>query len=245
MEPIDYLVAMWRSRWVIALLTVLGLGAGLLVATNTTPTYQARSSVLLTPSPGVANNELGEVGNYMNYQIHSYAELVNSRVVLDPVLDDVSLPYGVDWLENQVNAQVPVNTSIIDISVDDTDPARAARLANSVARHLETAVEAAAPEPSDDASTLELQTVAQATRPQNPIAPRTALYLAGGAGLGFFLAVLLGLARFALVRSRQTSEPSSPGRRAAAGTTSGTSAGTSSGEQVHTVSDRELEGVRS
>ena len=110
MEPIDYLVAVWRSRFVIVLLTALGLGAGLLVATNTTPTFQAKSAVLLTPSPGVSNDELGEVGNYMNYQIHSYAELVNSRVVLDPVLEDVDLPYGVDWLAAQVDAQVPVNT---------------------------------------------------------------------------------------------------------------------------------------
>lgn len=237
MEPIDYLVAVWRSRFVIVLLTVLGLGAGLLVATNTTPTYQARSAVLLTPSPGVSNDELGEVGNYMNYQIHSYAELVNSRVVLDPVLEDVDLPYGVDWLAAQVDAQVPVNTSIIDISVDDTDPARAARLANAVAKHLETAVEAAAPEPSEGASTLELQTVADATTPQNPIAPRTPLYAAGGAGMGFFLAVLFGLARFALLRSRQVAGPSSSGRRAAAEAFPG--------EQDYTVPERELEGIRS
>ena len=223
MEPIDYLVAVWRSRFVIVLLTALGLGAGLLVATNTTPTYQAKSAVLLTPSPGVSNDELGEVGNYMNYQIHSYAELVNSRVVLDPVLEDVDLPYGVDWLAAQVDAQVPVNTSIIDISVDDTDPARAARLA--------------APEPSEGASTLELQTVADATTPQNPIAPRTPLYVAGGGGVGFFLAVLLGLARFALLRSRQVSEPAPPGRRAAAGAIPG--------DQDYTVPERELEGIRS
>ena len=237
MEPIDYLVAVWRSRFVIVLLTALGLGAGLLVATNTTPTYPAKSAVLLTPSPGVSNDELGEVGNYMNYQIHSYAELVNSRVVLDPVLEDVDLPYGVDWLAAQVDAQVPVNTSIIDISVDDTDPARAARLANAVAKHLETAVEAAAPEPSEGASTLELQTVADATTPQNPIAPRTPLYVAGGGGVGFFLAVLLGLARFALLRSRQVSEPAPPGRRAAAGAIPG--------DQDYTVPERELEGIRS
>ena len=215
MEPIDYLVAMWRSRWVIALLTVLGVGGGLLVAVTTVPTYEARSSVLLTPSPGVSNTELGEVGNYMNFQIHSYAQLVDSRVVLDPVVEDVDLPYGADWLADRVSAQVPVNTSVIDISVTDTDPARAARAANAVAVHLETAVEDAAPEPTEDASTLELRTVAEAVTPQDPVAPRTGLYLAGGGALGLFLGVLLGVARYALLRSRRAPEPAPAGHAAA------------------------------
>ena len=210
MEPIDYLVAMWRHKLLVLLLTVLGLGGGLLTATITTPTYEAKSSVLLTPSPGVANHELGEVGNYMNYQIHSYAELVNSRVVLDPVLRDVRLPHGVDRLARQVSAQVPVNTSIINITVADTDPARAARVANAVAKHLETAVEAAAPEPSEDASTLELQTVATAATPRDPVAPRAVVHLTGGAALGLLLGVLLGLARYAFARSRQLSRHGRP-----------------------------------
>lgn len=206
MEPIDYLVAVWRHRFVIIVLTVLGLGTGLLVATNTTPTYQAGSSVLLTPSPGVANNELGEVGNYMNYQIHSYAELASSRVVLDPAVEDANLPYGADVLAEQVSAQVPVNTSVININVTDTDPARAARVANAVAENLVTAVEDAAPEPTEDETSLELRTVARALTPQDPVAPQLPLYMAGGAALGFFLGALFGLARFALLRSRRTAQ---------------------------------------
>lgn len=211
MEPIDYLVAMWRHKLLVLLLSVLGLAGGLLSVATSTPTYEAKSSVLLTPSPGVANHELGEVGNFMNYQIHSYAELVNSRVVLDPVLRDVRLPHGVDRLAQQVGAQVPVNTSIINITVTDTDPARAARLANAVAEHLETAVEAAAPEPSEDASTLELQTVATAATPGAPVAPRAVVHLTGGAGLGLLLGVLLALARHALDRSRQLPRHGPPG----------------------------------
>lgn len=206
MEPIDYLVAVWRHRFVIIVLTVLGLGAGLLVATSTTPTYRAGSSVLLTPSPGVANHELGEVGNYMNYQIHSYAELARSRVVLDPVVEDADLPYGADVLAEQISAQVPVNTSVINIGVTDTDPARAARVANAVAENLVTAVEDASPEPSEDTTSLELRTVAGALTPQDPVAPQVPLYLAGGAAVGFFLGALFGLARFALLRSRRTAE---------------------------------------
>jgi succinoglycan biosynthesis transport protein ExoP len=203
MEPLDYLVALRRHWIVILVMTLLGVGAGALIAGNTTSTYEARSSVLLTPSEGVANTELGEVGNYMNYQIHSYAELARSRVVLDEVARDVTLPYGVDHLADQISAQVPVNTSIIDISITDTDRERAARVANSVAEHLVTAVEDAAPKPEADAKTLDLRTVARAVTPQDPVAPRTPLYLAGGGALGLFIGVLFAVARYALIRSRQ------------------------------------------
>lgn len=207
MEPLDYLVALRRHWLVILILTALGVGAGAVIAANTTPTYEARSSVLLTPSEGVANTELGEVGNFMNYQIHSYAELTRSRVVLDEVVRDVALPYGVDRLSGQISAQVPVNTSIIDISVTDTDRDRAARLSNSVAEHLVTAVEDAAPKPEADATTLDLRTVAQAVTPEDPVAPRSELHLAGGGALGLFLGILIAVARYALVRSRRDTEP--------------------------------------
>jgi succinoglycan biosynthesis transport protein ExoP len=237
MEPIDYLVAVWRHRFVIIVLTVLGLGTGLLVASLTTPTYQAGSSVLLTPSPGVTNDELGQVGNYMNYQIHSYAELARSRVVLDPAVEDADLPYGADVLAEQVSAQVPVNTSVININVTETDPARAARVANAVAENLVTAVKDAAPEPSEDQTTLELRTVARALTPQDPVAPQVPLYMAGGAALGFFLGALIALARFALLRSRRTAE--------AAELAAGAPRQTWSAARADRAAERETEAVRS
>ncbi|MFI7484302.1 YveK family protein [Kocuria sp. M1R5S2] len=217
MEPLDYLVALRRHWIVILVLTALGVGGGALLAANTEPTYEARSSVLLTPSPGVATHELGEVGNYMNYQIHSYAELTNSRVVLDEVARDVDLPYGVDVLADRVGAQVPVNTSIINITVTDTDRGRASQVANSVAAHLVTAVEDAAPKPEADSTTLDLRTVARAVTPQDPVAPRLELHLAGGGALGLFLGVLLAVARHALLRARLAQGSSRPGPGAEAG----------------------------
>ena len=204
MEPIDHLVAAWRSRFVIALLTVLGLGGGLLAANLATPTYQARSSVLLAPSASVANDQLGQVSNFMNSQIHSYAELSRSRVVLDPVVEEAGLSYGADRFAEQVSAQVPVNTSFIDISVTDTDPARAALMANSIAARLESAVRDAAPKAGSNAPAVELRTVADAAPPQEPLTPRKALYLTGGAALGLFLGLLLALARYALARAQET-----------------------------------------
>lgn len=243
MEPIDYLIALRRHWLVITLLTVLGIGGGWLTGTQVVPTYQAKSSVLLTPSDGVANHELGEVGNYMNYQIHSYAELASSRVVLDPVAEDVRLPYGVDALAGRVSAEVPVNTSIINIGVVDTDPRRAARAANAVAEHLVAAVEDASPKPEKDSTTLNLRTVAEAAVPQAPIAPRVSLYIAGGGALGLFLGVLYALARHALARTRQTVRPggTAAGRPSSPGATNDVPARAAERE----TSRRELEEVRS
>ena len=243
MEPIDYLIALRRHWLVITLLSVLGVGGGWLTGTQVVPTYQAKSSVLLTPSDGVANHELGEVGNYMNYQIHSYAELASRRVVLDAVIEDVSLPYGVEALAGRVSAQVPVNTSIINIGVVDTDPRRAARAANAVAEHLVAAVEDASPKPEENSTSLNLRTVAEAAVPQAPIAPRMNLYLAGGGALGLFLGVLYAVARYALARTRQDVRPKGVG--AAPLSTPGPEDGVAARATEREASRRELEEVRS
>lgn len=215
MEPLDHLVALVRNWIIIAVLTVLGLGGGWLAGSTATPTYRAVSSVVLAPSSVVQNSELGQISSFMNSQVHSYAELANSRVVLGAVVDELELPISADRLAAQVDADVPINTLVIEIGVVDADPDQAARLANSIAGHLREAVEKVAPHASTDAPAIELKSVGEATTPEQPTAPNKQLYLAAGAGLGLFLGVLIALARHSVALARQDDGRRTGGRNAA------------------------------
>ena len=80
------------------------------------------------------------------------------------------------------------DTLLIDLSVDDVDPARAKRVTNSVARAFIQSVPAL-----QQGSTLRVSLVEPALVPTAPIRPRTRLNAALGVVVGLLLGAALGL----------------------------------------------------
>lgn len=62
-----------------------------------------------------------------------YAELINSRYVIEKVIDQLSLE-DMDYkdLMNRVSVHTPVDTRIVSITVEHTDPELAMRMANCI-----------------------------------------------------------------------------------------------------------------
>ncbi len=61
-----------------------------------------------------------------------YAELICSRFVLEEVIERLGLGLSYDQLKDNVSVSSPSDTRIIAISVTDSDPVRAMRVANAV-----------------------------------------------------------------------------------------------------------------
>jgi succinoglycan biosynthesis transport protein ExoP len=210
MEPMEHLVAVRRSWRVIALLTVLGLAVGLVVAFAQAPGYRARASVLLAPRGVVQEAELGQINSFITAHVHSYAELASSPKVLEPVLKENDMAISTESFSEQLSAEVPIDTQVIEINVVDPDPGRAAALANSIARHLTTTVSEVAPLNATGAPSVGLKTVGVAAPPQHTDTPSRVALLAVGAGGGLLLGLLYAIARHGVTMRRTASSASRP-----------------------------------
>jgi receptor protein-tyrosine kinase len=95
-----------------------------------------------------------------------------------------------------VSADSPLNTVLIDVTAEDGNARRAARISDAVARQLGTTIEDLE-KPRSGASPVVVTLIQPATAPSNPASPRPRLDL----GLGLLVGLALGLA-LAVLRER-------------------------------------------
>lgn len=98
--------------------------------TSPVPTYTSSATILINPNRG---------SNTPSYTSATYAQLLTVRDVLDPVVTKLKLPFGVDALRGMVTvtplsdpALTRGDSELLQIMVVDTDPQRAADIANAV-----------------------------------------------------------------------------------------------------------------
>ncbi|GHG55687.1 chromosome partitioning protein [Flavimobilis marinus] len=190
MELQDY-VAILRKRWVsILLITLACVGAAVGATMLMTPTYEARAQVYVSVRTGGTTSDLVQGSNFTQNQVKSYTDLVTSPRVLQPVIDEFSLPVTSDELAESVSASSPLGTALINISVSDPDARAASDIANAVADSLATEV-TALEKPVGEVSPVQVSTTRGATPPEDPASPSLKLNLALGllvglaAGLGY------------------------------------------------------------
>lgn len=194
MELQQYL-NMLRERWVSALITaLLVLGA---VATATllqTPTYQSTNRMFVQTQAGSNIADLNSGVNFAGQQITSYADLATSPLVLDPVIEELSLNVTAPQLADGISTAVPPDTLILEITASSEDPVEAAAIANATAASLQNAVSEL--ETNGENSPVELTVISSATTPTSPATPD----IARNATLGGILALLAGVG-FAMARA--------------------------------------------
>jgi capsular exopolysaccharide synthesis family protein len=189
------IIRVLRARWLIVVtLTLLGLGAAAAASFSATPIYQAESTLYFSLPAASSGTDLSQGSNYTQAQMLSYAALAKQPIVLDQVRADLGLPAG-GRLEDQVGAKTSNNTVVIDLTVDDADPRRAADIANSLARSLGDTVRELSPQSVDGEATITATITATATPPRFPSSPQKKRNLAAGLIAGAVLGVLAALAR--------------------------------------------------
>jgi len=129
----DYVSLVWRWTWLI-ILGVLVAGAGAyLVSKNTTPVYRASSRLLIDEAPGSnAGNDYSQV-LFEQRLAQTYVEILTTTPILQKTIEELGLPFSASALRGKITVSAPQDTQIIVISVEDTDPARTAVIANTLA----------------------------------------------------------------------------------------------------------------
>lgn len=143
----DAIPALRRWWWI---LLVGALAAGVvanIVASRMQPTYVAQARLLVGPINGDKDTLLAS-----GQLARTYAELATSRPVLQSVIKSSGVPTSVERLTEEVTTTSNDVNRLVTISVEETEPAIAATLANAIAtrlRELSTAT------PEQDAAALD------------------------------------------------------------------------------------------
>lgn len=198
MKFIDYVHALRKSWLLIAVVALLGASVAYAMAKTATPTYQTSSKVYVGVNTGGTVDELVQGSTFTQNLVQSYAQIATMPVVLDPVIARLGLDTDARSLAKSIHADTPLNTVIIEIIVTDSDPERAARIANAVAFQMPRAVESLSTTKGSDKATVNVTTVSQALVPSYPVSPNTRLQTALGLAIGLLLGVLLALGRHLL-----------------------------------------------
>jgi len=183
-ELTGYLTVARRWWWTLLVAAWVAALSGWLVASRITPTYEAQVQLLVGP----INTDIDTL-KASGQLVQTYAQLAISPPLLQSTAREVP---GVDpvKLGNGVRATASDVTRVLQIRVQDADPAQAAKIANTMADELIQITTGATTRPEG-----QLEVIGAAVPPTVPIAPQVSLIvlLAAVAGLlgGLFLVIVV------------------------------------------------------
>jgi succinoglycan biosynthesis transport protein ExoP len=201
-----------RKSWIVVVaLTLVGGGVALGYSLWQKPVYSAATKVFVSTSTVSTVQDLAQGNTFTVQRVKTYADLATTPIVLDPVIRQLSLNTTSELLSKDIKSSAPLDTSIIDISVSNTNPAAAARIANATARSLTSTVQdIETSNKLDSSSPVKLTLVQTAVVPTVPDSPKiplnTALGLLIGLALGIGIALLADSLNVRVRSSRDVTE---------------------------------------
>jgi len=198
MELSDYIRILRKNWLVIVTLTLLGLGVATAFTLTRTPTYESSSTIFVSTQGGSTTAELQQGSNFTQARINTYVGLVTTPAVLDPVIASLGLASTSEELAKNVKAAAGLNSTLITISVLDSDSTTASQIANAVASSLSTVVPQLEPAVDGGASPVRLTRVTDAQPSLSPTSPNVPLNLLLGLIAGLAIGVGVSTLRTAL-----------------------------------------------
>lgn len=183
-----------RRLLLIVLITITAvLVSGVVSYFFLTPTYQSSTQILVNQSKGDQSvYSPSEVQTNLQL-INTYNVIIKSPAILDQVAEDLKLGMTTQELNKMITVGSEKDSQVVNVSVQDTDPNRAARIANKTAEVFQTKILKIMK--VDNVSILAKATVLDN---QSPIKPRPLLNIAiafvvglmAGVGVAFLLEYL-------------------------------------------------------
>ncbi len=186
--------------WVIFGAALLAAAAGFMISKFVlTPTFESTTKIY------ILNKSENTTVTYSDVQMGTqltkdYAELINSRYVLETVIGQLSLPeMEYKDLLKKVSVHTPTDTRIVSITVTDYDPQQAQNIANCIrevaGEHIQNVMDIEA-----------VNVVEEANLPTVKAGPSVIKWTAVGGILGVFLVCAVILIHYLLDDSIKSSE---------------------------------------
>ncbi|WFR68136.1 Wzz/FepE/Etk N-terminal domain-containing protein [Curtobacterium flaccumfaciens] len=116
---------MLRKGWVLILvLALVGVAAAAGFSLIKKPVYSASAQVFVSTETSGSASDLAQGNTFTQQRVLTYSNLVSTPIVLLPVISSLKLDMTAEQLAPMVTATAPTSTTLISITVDDTDPCR-------------------------------------------------------------------------------------------------------------------------
>lgn len=119
-----------RWWWLLLMIPLLAGIGGVGVSARQQKQYVATARLRVSPNQTAALDYNAVLG--VQVLVDTYQHVMVSRPVLAPVISQLQLPYSFDELQRAVSASAIKDTELLSVSVTDTDPEMAARIANAL-----------------------------------------------------------------------------------------------------------------
>ncbi|GAA3711891.1 polysaccharide biosynthesis tyrosine autokinase [Terrabacter ginsenosidimutans] len=200
MELQDYLNVI-RKRWmIIAAVTLLTLGLAAAYTALSPRTYASSTRFFVSTTNDDSASSLQQGGTFTQARVKTYAQVLKDPNVLGPVIDNLGLKSTSDQLADRVSTTVPLDTVLIDVSVTDSTPAGAQKIAAAIGEIFPKYVAKIESRPGK-ASPIEVAVTTPATLDATPVSPKPTRNLALGLMLGLLLGFGVALLRDVLDKS--------------------------------------------
>lgn len=183
-DLVELLGVILHNLWIIIVSGVIVAAVALLVSYFIiTPKYESVTKIY------VISKTNADTMTYSDLQAGStltkdYKELVKSRPVLEEVLAETGIDVELKELEEQITVEVPQDTRIVSITVEDKDPYEARIIADSVriaaSKHIREVMDTEA-----------VNVVEEASLPIEKSSPSILKNTAIGYAVGLFLAIAI------------------------------------------------------
>lgn len=132
MELKQLALFLWRWSWLMILCGGLAGAAAFVVSEQQPATYTATTTLLL--NPGNPTREGLDLGGQQEqaYVVQTYMALLQQRPIFEGVVANLGLPMSAGTLATKVSVSLVEGTQLIEVSVEDADPQRAAAIANEI-----------------------------------------------------------------------------------------------------------------
>lgn len=180
-------------RWPVLLGTFLLVGAavagvGFLIPSTYTTNVRIVFSANLPVDTTMETRRDAEL--YLAGRMPTYAEVVTTNGVLQPVIDVLDLGISVPQLVEQVEVTIPSDTMVINLSVSAPTAAEAASIANRIANQMPWAIANLEGSPTVDRSPIQVAVLQPADIPLFRSSPNVRLNLVVATGLGLIAGIL-------------------------------------------------------
>ena len=186
--------------WAMIAFTILGLIVAGFLTARETPVYESGAKVIVklqtdgTPSP----NDLVNANNFARAKAATFAQVVSSSQVLQPVIAQMGLDVTAQELSRRVSGSTEPESVIVGINVEASSPEDAAALGAAVTQRFIEYIETDLEKPAPGAKTsVTIDLFQEATTPESPSSPKVAnnlgLGLVGGLLVGAVVALVLAI----------------------------------------------------
>ncbi|MDU6115954.1 MAG: Wzz/FepE/Etk N-terminal domain-containing protein [Paeniclostridium sordellii] len=183
----EYFHIIKKRAWIIALITVLAmLTSGIISFFILSPVYEANTTLIVNTEQNKSTNNMitGDQLAVTQKLTLTYGEIIESRAVLDSVIEKLNLNMKYEDLEKNIIVSPVKDTQIMSITVKDTNPNVARDIANSIPKVFTKEVKRIT-----KANSVEV--IDKAIKPLKPVKPNKVVNLVVAAVLGLAIGIFL------------------------------------------------------